>query len=194
MANVTSATNDNSRDLDPVVLVSSGAAKLKRAVPGSDKTASGVTPNTAAMEVGTHVDDAAFGVAVDTVVALAGLADDTSPDSVNEGDIGALRMSLARALHVVNVADSAAVTSVASQDTNVTLLAANANRIGATIYNTDTGPLYVKFGATATATTSFTVRIVENGYYEFPQPVYRGIVDGIWTSSSTGSAVITELT
>jgi hypothetical protein len=82
-------------------------------------------------------------------------------------------MTLARKQIVVSSADAAAVTSVASQDTNITLLSANVNRIGATIFNTDSGPLYVKFGATATATTSFTVKIVEGGYYEFPQPVYR---------------------
>lgn len=194
MASVTSAVNTNARDLDPVVLVSSGAAKLKRAVPGSDKTASGITPNTAAMEVGTHVDDAVFTVATDVVMAMGAMADETSPDSVGEGDAGVLRMTLARNLHVVNVADTATLTSVASQDTNITILAANANRIGATIFNNDTGPLYIKFGATATATTSNTVCIAAGGYYELPAPVYRGIIDGIWTTSGSGSANVTELT
>ena len=194
MANVTSSINTNSHDLDPVVLVSTGASKLKRAVPGSDKTASGVTPNTAALEVGTHIDDAAFTVATDVVMAIGAMADDTSSDSVTEGDVGVVRMSLARALHVVNVADTATLTSVASQDTNITILAANANRIGATIFNNDTGPLYLKFGATATATTSNTVMLAAGGYYELPAPVYRGIIDGIWTSSSTGACNITELT
>jgi hypothetical protein len=192
MASVTSAVNTNARDLDPVVLVSSGAAKLKRAVPGSDKTASGVTPNTAAIEVGTHVDDAAFGVAVDTVGAIGAMADETSPDSVNEGDVGIVRMTLARNLHIVNVADAAALANVSSSATNVTLQAANANRIGLLIFNDSTQILYVKYGATASS-SSYTVQLAAGAYWEMPAPVYRGIVDGIWASAN-GNARMTELT
>jgi hypothetical protein len=192
VADIASPVNTSSQSLDALVTTAAATPYLKEGI--VPRSASGVDDQVAAQRVGTHADDGTFAVGTDAVVVIAGQADETSPDSVSEGDAGGLRMTLARNLHVVNVADAAAVTSVASQDTNITLLAANANRIGATIYNTDSGPLFVKFGATATATTSFTVRIVENGYYEFPQPVYRGIVDGIWTSSSTGAAVITELT
>ena len=193
MASVTSATNTNSRDLDPVVLVSSGAAKLKRAVAGSTVTASGVTPDTAAEEIGTDVN-AATDAATRPIVVIGAVADETSPASVSEGQRGHIRMTLAHNLHVVNVADAAAVTSVNSAATNTTLLAANANRIGATIHNSDANALYVKFGATATTTTSYTVKIAADGYYEFPAPVYRGIVDGIWSADGAGSAQITELT
>lgn len=42
------------------------------------------------------VDDAAFTVAVSSVTAVGYLADETTPDSVNEGDIGAARMTLDR--------------------------------------------------------------------------------------------------
>src|SRR4051812_6196054 len=98
MASVTSAVNTNTRDLDPVVLVSSGAAKLKRAVAGSTAAASGVTPDTAAQEVGTNVDDAAFGVTTGTISVAGALADETGTDSVDEGDAGALRMTLNRRL------------------------------------------------------------------------------------------------
>ena len=192
MAGITGLTTATTNlTVDPIASTG-GTTYYRRAL--DPKTATGLDNNVAAAAVGTHEDDAAFGVADDAVVVIAGFADETSPDSVSEGDIGALRMTLARNLHVVNVADAAAVTSVASQDTNITLLAANANRIGATFFNTDTGPLYLKFGATATATTSFTVKLLEGEYYELPQPVYRGIIDGIWTSSSTGACNITELT
>lgn len=44
------------------------------------------------------VDDSAFTVASDSVTMIGGLADETTPDSVNEGDIGALRMTLDRKL------------------------------------------------------------------------------------------------
>jgi hypothetical protein len=50
--------------------------------------------------------------------------------------------------------------------------------------------LYVKFGAAA-STTSYTVQIAAGGYYEFPQPVYCGEVDGIWASAN-GAARLTS--
>ena len=45
-------------------------------------------------------DDAAFSVASGSGTPIMGLADETSPDSVDEGDVGVVRMTLARALHV----------------------------------------------------------------------------------------------
>ena len=45
-----------------------------------------------------HVDDAAFTVGTDNVGAIGALADETAPDSVDEGDIGLLRMTLDRKL------------------------------------------------------------------------------------------------
>lgn len=46
------------------------------------------------------VDDAAFTPATDTVVMIGAEADEGSPDAVDEGDAGALRMTLQRGLHV----------------------------------------------------------------------------------------------
>lgn len=51
-------------------------------------------------------DDAAFVPAVDSIAVVGAFADDTAPDSVNEGDAGALRMSLNRNLYV-NLRDGA---------------------------------------------------------------------------------------
>lgn len=45
---------------------------------------------------GQHVDDAAFTVATDTILGVGFLADETAPDSVDEGDIGIPRMTLDR--------------------------------------------------------------------------------------------------
>lgn len=84
-----------------------------------------------------------------------------------------------------------ATTSVAASATNVTLLAANANRLGATVYNDSSVNLFLKLGATA-STTSFTVKLAAAGYYEVPFN-YTGIIDGLW-DSATGSARLTELT
>lgn len=80
--------------------------------------------------------------------------------------------------------------NVNSSATNVTLLAANANRRAATVYNDSTQVLYLKYGATASA-TSFKVAISPNGYFEFPLPIYTGTVDGIWAAAN-GAARITE--
>jgi hypothetical protein len=81
--------------------------------------------------------------------------------------------------------------SVAGSASSVSLLASNANRLGATVYNDSTAVLYVKLGTTA-STTSYTTQISANEYYEVPFQ-YTGAIDGLWTSA-TGSARITEFT
>ena len=86
-----------------------------------------------------------------------------------------------------------ALTNVASSATTVALLASNAGRKGMAVYNDSTAILYLKLGATASA-TSFTVAMAANSYYEMPEAwVYTGTIDGIW-ASATGSARLTELT
>lgn len=85
---------------------------------------------------------------------------------------------------------TATLANVASSASNVNLFAAAIGTNGRTIYNDSTQVLYVKFGATAT-TSSYTVQIAANGYYEFPQPVYAGQVDGIWASAN-GNARLTS--
>jgi hypothetical protein len=80
--------------------------------------------------------------------------------------------------------------SVAGSASSVSLLASNANRLGATVYNDSTAALYVKLGTTA-STTSYTFQIYANEYFEVPFQ-YTGAIDGIWTSA-TGNARITEL-
>lgn len=85
---------------------------------------------------------------------------------------------------------SATESNVSASVSNVTLLVSNASRKTAMVYNDSTSDLYVKFGATA-STSSFTVKLVANAYYELPLPVYTGIIDGIWTVA-VGNARITE--
>jgi hypothetical protein len=88
-------------------------------------------------------------------------------------------------------APTSAVTQVASSATNVTLKALNAARRGLTIFNDSTQVLYLKLGATA-STTSYTVKVASQGYYEVPSD-YTGIVDGIWAAAN-GFAYVTEIT
>jgi len=88
-------------------------------------------------------------------------------------------------------AGTATLSNVGASVTSVTLLAANVARIGATVYNDSTALLYVKFGTTA-STSSFTVRVASQGYYEVPFG-YTGRIDGIWASAN-GSARVSEMT
>jgi hypothetical protein len=82
--------------------------------------------------------------------------------------------------------------NVASSATNVTLRASSTGRLGLMLYNDSTSVCFVKFGATASA-TSYTLQMGPTAYYEMPQPLYTGIVDGIW-SSANGNMRVTELT
>ncbi len=85
---------------------------------------------------------------------------------------------------------TATLTNVASSASSVTLFAANGSARGRAIFNDSTAVLYVKFGATA-STSSYTVQLASNGYYEFPQLIFGGRVDGIWAAAN-GNARLTE--
>lgn len=82
-------------------------------------------------------------------------------------------------------------TSVAASATVVTLLAASASRLGATVHNDGPNNLYLRLGAGASL-AAFSVRIPAQGYYEVPYR-YTGVITGIWDVAS-GDARITELT
>ena len=85
---------------------------------------------------------------------------------------------------------TATLANVNSSASNVTLFAAESTVSARTIYNDSTAVLYVKYGATASA-TSYTVQLAAGAYYEFPQPTYAGQVDGIWASAN-GAARLTS--
>ncbi len=86
---------------------------------------------------------------------------------------------------------TATAANVASSATNVTLFAAAAGFVnGRMVYNDSSAVLYLKYGATATA-TSYTVQIASQGSHSFPAPVYGGQVDGIWASAN-GAARVTS--
>ena len=83
-------------------------------------------------------------------------------------------------------------TSVASTTTpGTTILAANANRLGAMIYNNSNQTLFLAFGSGAT-TTDFSVSMTKESVTEVPFN-YTGVITGVW-SSANGSARITEFT
>lgn len=86
----------------------------------------------------------------------------------------------------------AAVTSVASSASNVTLLASDYKRKAFTITNDSTAVLYIKFGATASS-TSFSFKMAAGAEKTFDNDkVWQGQVDGIWAAAN-GSARITSM-
>ena len=89
-------------------------------------------------------------------------------------------------------ASAATLSNVASSASNGALVAANANRLGLLVFNDSSAVLYLKYGETA-STSSFTVKIAAGAYWEMPQPIYVGQIDGIWASAN-GAARVTELT
>ncbi len=82
-------------------------------------------------------------------------------------------------------------TSVNASTSTTSLLAANSNRKGATIWNNSTATLSLELGATA-STNAFTAQLSPGGYYEVPYG-YTGAIAGIW-SAVNGSALVRELT
>jgi hypothetical protein len=88
---------------------------------------------------------------------------------------------------------TATQTSVASTvTTNTTLLAANANRLGASIYNESTSVLFILLGTGTESTTVYTLQMAAGAYYEVPN-AFTGIIKGHWVTAN-GSARVTELT
>ncbi len=90
------------------------------------------------------------------------------------------------------VSTTSTITSVASSASSVSLLASNSSRLGAMFYNDSTQICFLKFGTTASS-TSYTVQLGPNGYYEIPTAhIYTGAIDAIWASAN-GNMRITEL-
>lgn len=107
------------------------------------------------------------------------------------GNNRGVNVDAANNLTVSQYAATSTLTNVASSASTVSLLASNTAAKSRIIYNDSTQVLYIKYGTTA-STTSYTVQVAANGYFEFPQPTYTGAVDGIWASAN-GNARITEV-
>lgn len=89
---------------------------------------------------------------------------------------------------------TATTTRVAAAITSTQLLAANANRLNASIFNDSTDTLYVKYGTAASATSKkFALKAGE--YWEMPTggTIHTGIIHGLW-SGTNGAADVNEET
>jgi hypothetical protein len=79
---------------------------------------------------------------------------------------------------------TATLANVASANADTALFVAATGRVNErTVVNDSTANLYLKYGTGASA-TSYTVKLVAGAYYEFPQPVYGGAVNGFWDAAN----------
>lgn len=104
----------------------------------------------------TKSDDAAFTPGTDKVQPVGYLADESSPDSVDEGDIGAPRMTLARKPYSVPQAHTAGGATphslLSAATTNATVVKASAGQVYAIqAFTIDATPVYLKLYNKATA-------------------------------------------
>jgi len=93
---------------------------------------------------------------------------------------------------VTNKAATSSVTSVAQAVTNTVLLAANATRQFASIYNFSGQKMFIKLGTTA-STSSYSIKLMPNSYWEVPVD-YTGEIDAVWSGAGGNGALVTELT
>lgn len=93
---------------------------------------------------------------------------------------------------LMGLSSTATQTSVAGAAISTSLLASNAARLGATVYNDSTAILYLLLGGGTASTTVYSVQLAASAYYEVPFG-YTGAIKGIW-ASATGNARLTELT
>lgn len=127
------------------------------------------------------------------------------PAALGQGTMAqSLRVVLASDQSAVAVTPSAAVastgtiTSVNDTNADTTLLAANANRKGASFYNDSTVILYLAAANVTSSATVYTAQLQPGGYYELPPlkdgSIYTGVVKGIWASDASGAVRVTEWT
>lgn len=130
--------------------------------------------------------DATNGLAVTLTTAIpagtAAIGKLAANSGVDIGDVDVTSLPRSATATLANVADTASST---------TLLALNAARRVAIIVNDSTVDLYVKYGATASA-TSFTYKLGPGETLR--EDSYTGVIDGIWASDAVGAARVTELT
>jgi hypothetical protein len=133
--------------------------------------------------------DPATNAGVAAVDATAGLKVNLGAD--NDVTTTPPRAAVAALTTQADQASNATLANVSDTASSTTLLASNAARLAAIIYNDSTVGLYVKYGATASA-TSFTYFLDAGESYR--EERYTGVIDGIWESDASGTARVTELT
>lgn len=171
--------------------------------------------NGATVVTGRLVDDSAFTPGTDRVVAVGYTADEASTDSVDEGDIGAARMTLDRKQISANYAHTAGGWTphrlISAATTNATSLKASAGQVGSIICsNVNAAMRYLKLYNLATAPTvgtSTPVHVIPipgntagagcvvnfGAGLEFTTGIAYALTTGI-TDADTGAVAASEIT
>src|SRR5579863_8269479 len=122
----------------------------------------------------------------------SGLIGGMLPSGVGE----ALQLDSSGNLYVnVAASTSASATatrsSVAAANSDTSLLASNSSRKGALFFNDSTATLYLAYGSGAASTSSYTVQIAPNGFFEMPPPLlFTGAIRGIWSAAKDRKSVV----
>jgi hypothetical protein len=166
-------------------------------------------------DVNSIVDNAAFTDGASRLVPAGFIFDEVAGTALTENDAAAARIDSKRAIVIAledattrgqrATIDSAGgvktketrsatgtASTVASSATSVTILAANANRLGASVFNDSTQVLYLLLGSATASATVYSVQLLPGAYYEVPAN-YTGQLTGIWAAAN-GNARVTELT
>jgi len=117
---------------------------------------------------GSLIDDAAFGVATSSVTPAGFLADETSPDSVDEGDVGAARMTLNRRVHVTTWGDVPTTFTNFGANATLNVKASAGNVFSLSCNNENAADMYVQLHNTVTVPAGggvpiFTFRVPAGG-------------------------------
>lgn len=140
--------------------------------------------------VQTLLTDGAGRLQIIVASGLTGLATEATLLDV-ETAIGLTNTKLDTIIENTDKGVTATRSTVAGAAANTLILASNAARQGATVFNDSTAILYLALGTVAASFTSYTVQIAAGGYYEVPAK-YSGEIRGIW-DSATGNARVTEI-
>lgn len=106
---------------------------------------------------------------------------------------GLIQISVAQATG----ASTGTQTVVNDTNADTTILASNASRKGAAIWNDSTAVLYLLVASGTSSATNCTLSLAPGAYYELPITeggCYTGVVKGIWASDASGAARVTEWT
>lgn len=125
---------------------------------------------------------------IKSVGVIRGVMADGSEKNILVGSDGSLLVETS----TTGRPSTGTTTSVASSATPVTILAANAGRFGASVYNESTAILYLLLGAGTASATVYTVQLTSGQFYEVPYG-FTGILTGLWATAN-GNARVTEFT
>lgn len=141
-------------------------------------------------------DDIGGGVLVQRVKLGLG-ADGTAVDAVAGAGVngtGVQRITIAtddNLLTTISAPTTGTQTNVASSATDVTILASNASRKGAYIFNDSTQILYLLLSNAVSSTSVFTQKLAAGDAFSLAPGTYTGVIKGIWASAN-GNARVTE--